>query len=118
MLKRVPNFLNRQISRASALSLSLAVSASEAMAQGKAGKLEVKVLSDFGCSLLDFFTGSLAIWAFVLVAAGTLLIGLVARIDFAKLIQVVVIFGVLQGLGAWLAPMITNADSCIANNGQ
>ncbi len=117
MLNHLKPLISRTVARASAASLFAAVAASNAMAQGK-GKLEVKVLSEFGCSLLDFFTGSLAIWAFVLVAAGTLLIGLVAKVDFAKLISVVVIFGVLQGFGAWIAPMITNADACIANNGM
>ena len=91
-----------------------ALAATNAMA----AKLELVVLGEFGCSLLDFFTGSLAVWAFVLVAVITLVIGLVAKIDFSKLIQVVVIFGVLQGFGGWVAPMISNADSCIANNGQ
>lgn len=101
---------------ASTAALTMAVVSTNAMAAGN--KLEVAALGEFGCSLLDFFTGSLAIWAFVLVAVGTLLIGLVAKIDFAKLISVVVIFGVLQGFGAWVGPMITNADACITNNGK
>ncbi|WP_291518845.1 hypothetical protein [Acidovorax sp.] len=109
----------RLFTKTNTIALGASVMASNALAQaGGKGKLDLPILGEFGCSLLDFFTGSLAIWAFVLIAAGTLLIGMIARIDFAKLLSVVVIFAVIQGLGAWVAPMITNADACIANNGR
>ncbi|MDP3139749.1 MAG: hypothetical protein Q8N17_25865 [Burkholderiaceae bacterium] len=64
--------------------------------------LSLPVISGMGCDVFNFFTGELAVWAFILIFAGTLVIGLMARVDFAKLISAVVIFGILQGLGGWL----------------
>lgn len=64
--------------------------------------LTLPVISGMGCDVFNFFTGELAVWAFILIFAGTLVIGLMARVDFAKLISAVVIFGILQGLGGWL----------------
>ena len=110
------NFINNTRARVAMVGTLAYVTASSAMAAGN--RLEVGILSEFGCSLLDFFTGSLAVWAFILVAAGILVIGLLAKVDFSRLIAVVVVFGVLQGLGSWVAPMLTKADSCIANNGH
>ncbi len=102
--------------KVSASGLLLTALSSAAMAQGK-GKLNLPILDEFGCSLLEFMTGPLAIWAFVLICAGTLVIGLLMKMDFAKLLSAVVIIALLQGLGAWVAPMLTNPASCIANNG-
>ncbi|MDO8277919.1 MAG: hypothetical protein Q7T63_07315 [Burkholderiaceae bacterium] len=64
--------------------------------------LSLPVISGIGCDVFNFFTGELAVWAFILIFSGTLVIGLMARVDFAKLISAVVIFGILQGLGGWL----------------
>lgn len=108
--------LSKMKARSATVGLGIFMATSRAMAQSN--KLQIPFLDDMGCSLLNFFTGSLAIWAFVLVTVGILVIGLIAKIDFAKLISLVVIFGLIQGIGVWLAPMINNAASCIANNGM
>lgn len=111
------NMLNARLGAKVVLAtFSLATWSNGVFAQGKS-KLSMPVLDEFGCSLLEFLTGPLAIWAFVLICAGTLVIGLLAKIDFAKLLAAVVVIALLQTLGAWVAPMLTNPASCIANNG-
>lgn len=79
--------------------------AAVAQAQSSSGGVGTtqSFISGFGCTLYKFFIGELAIWTFIGVVAATLLIGIIAKVDFAKLISVVVIFGILQGLGAFFA---------------
>lgn len=64
-------------------------------------EINSELLGTFGCSIYNFLTGPLAIWAFILVVVGTLLVGMIARIDFSKIITVVVIFALIQGIGTW-----------------
>lgn len=84
-----------------------------------ASTFSLPFLNQLGCQLFSFFTGSLAIWAFILVAASVLLIGLLAKIDFAKLVGAVVIFGLIQGLGTLLANSSSkfSSMSCIVSSG-
>ena len=71
-------------------------------ARAAEGEINSELLGTFGCSIYTFLTGPLAVWAFILVVVGTLLIGLVAKIDFSKIIVVIVIFALIQGIGTWV----------------
>ena len=102
--------ISRPIALAAGLSWTCAWSAS-----GTA--LSLPVLDNIGCAMFSFFTGTMAVWAFVLVTTVTLLVGLVARIDFSKLIATVVVFGLLTGLGKLLVTNgQINAASCISSS--
>lgn len=86
-------------------------------AYAQTASFSIPFLNSLGCQLYSFFTGSLAIWAFILIAAGVLLIGMLAKIDFAKLVGIVVIFGIIQGLGNLLASSSSKFSSlgCLMN---
>lgn len=70
-----------------------------------ASALDTAMLGNFGCAIYNFLTGPLAIWAFILVLVGTLLIGLIAKIDFSKIIVVVVVFALIQAIGGYIMGM-------------
>ena len=67
-----------------------------------AAQIDSAMLGSFGCAIYNFLTGPLAIWAFILVVVGTLLIGLIAKVDFAKIIVVVVVFALIQAIGTYM----------------
>lgn len=64
-------------------------------------EINSELLGKFGCSIYNFLTGPLAIWAFILVVVGALLIGMIGKVDFSKIIVVVVLFALIQGIGTW-----------------
>lgn len=73
-----------------------------AAAEAQAQTIDSSMLGNFGCSIYSFLTGPLAIWAFILVVVGTLVIGLIAKVDFAKIIVVVVVFALIQAIGTYM----------------
>ena len=84
------------------------------------GALDTQMLGNFGCAIYNFLTGPLAIWAFILVLVGTLLVGLIAKIDFSKIIVVVVVFALIQAIGTYVMGMDSVASkigtaSCLTN---
>lgn len=78
-----------------------AVVVSQAAHAAAENEINSELLGKFGCSIYNFLTGPLAIWAFILVVVGTLLVGMIAKIDFSKIIVVVVLFALIQGIGTW-----------------
>lgn len=90
--------------RAKLVAASLVTLAGTASAQS-GGALDTAMLGNFGCAIYNFLTGPLAIWAFILVLVGTLLIGLIAKIDFSKIIVVVVVFALIQAIGTYVMSM-------------
>lgn len=81
---------------------ALAVNAFFLAGLAHAQTIDTSMLGAFGCAIYEFLTGPLAIWAFILVLVGTLLIGLIAKIDFAKIVVVVVVFAIIQGIGTYV----------------
>jgi len=100
----------RQIGRLLAIGLATVTASTAAHA------LSLPFLNNIGCQIYNFLVGELAIWAFILIAAGTLLLGLVAKIDFSKLLGAVIIFGILQGLAGLLVSTSPSlqATSCLS----
>jgi type IV secretory pathway VirB2 component (pilin) len=90
--------------RAKLVAASLLALAGTASAQSGSA-LDTAMLGNFGCAIYNFLTGPLAIWAFILVLVGTLLVGLIAKIDFSKIIVVVVVFALIQAIGTYVMSM-------------
>ena len=78
----------------------------EALAQA----INVPFVSGFGCSIVQWLRGPLAILVFILVVIVTLVVGMISRMDWGRIIAVVVIFGVLVSL-----PSILTSSSYISN---
>lgn len=105
--------------RAKLVAATLVTFAGTASAQNS-GALDTAMLGNFGCAIYNFLTGPLAIWAFILVLVGTLLVGLIAKIDFSKIIVVVVVFALIQAIGGYVMGMDSVASkigtaSCLTN---
>lgn len=120
-LKSVIGKMNKAVAerRAKLVAATLVAFAGTASAQS-AGALDTAMLGNFGCAIYNFLTGPLAIWAFILVLVGTLLIGLIAKIDFSKIIVVVVVFALIQAIGTYVMSMDSVASkigtaSCLTN---
>lgn len=86
----------------SKVKIASAVMGLAAATQAQAQTIDSSMLGSFGCSIYSFLTGPLAIWAFILVVVGTLVIGLIAKVDFAKIIVVVVVFALIQAIGTYM----------------
>jgi type IV secretory pathway VirB2 component (pilin) len=80
--------------------IGLAVLAGPAHA---AASFDVPFINEIGCKVVQWMKGPLAILVFILVVVATLLIGMIAKMDWGKLIAVTVLFGILTGIGGILA---------------
>lgn len=67
-----------------------------------ATSISVPFISEFGCSIVQYLKGPLAILIFILVCVGTLVIGMITKMDWARIITVCVIFGIVISIGAIL----------------
>jgi type IV secretory pathway VirB2 component (pilin) len=72
-------------------------------AHAQTSSFDVPFIQDFGCAVVKWMKGPLAILIFVIVIFATLVIGMIARMDWAKVISVAVIFGVISGLAGFMA---------------
>lgn len=93
----------------------LAVMPIEAMAQS----FNIPFITEFGCSVVKWMKGPLAILIFVVVVVGTFVIGMIARMDWSRIITVAVIFGIVIGLGGVLSSSsyfqaLPSMQSCLA----
>ena len=77
----------------------LAVMPMEAMAQS----FDIPFITQFGCSVVKWMKGPLAILIFVIVVVATLVIGMISKMDWSRIISVCVVFGIIIGLGGVLA---------------
>lgn len=75
-----------------------------------AAGISIPFIQDFGCSIVQWLKGPLAILIFVLVCVATLVIGMITKMDWARIISVCVIFGIVIGLGT-----ILNSSAAIQN---
>lgn len=60
-------------------------------------------VTGIGCDILNWMKGELAIIVFLVVTVTTIVIGMFARMDWAKILSIVVLYGVIQGLVGLLA---------------
>jgi len=82
------------------LLIGLAVLAGPAHA---AASFDVPFINEIGCKVVQWMKGPLAIIVFIIVVVATLLLGMIAKMDWGKLIAVTVMFGILTGIGGILA---------------
>lgn len=74
-----------------------------AHASAGAGGFDVPFIRDFGCSVVQWLKGPLAILIFILTCVATLVLGMITKMDWARIITVCVIFGIVIGLGSILS---------------
>lgn len=60
-------------------------------------------VSDIGCTIVQWMKGPLAVLIFVVALVAALVIGLIAKMDWSRIIYLVLIFGIISGLGGLLA---------------
>lgn len=63
----------------------------------------IPFVETFGCDVVKWMKGPLAVLIFVVVVIATFVIGLVSRMDWSAIISVCVVFGIIIGLGGILA---------------
>lgn len=67
--------------------------------------------SGIGCTIVTWMKGPLAILIFVMVAVVTIVVGMFAKMDWTKILSIVVLFGILQGLATILGPFLSSVVS-------
>ena len=102
--RRPPTTMLHLLLRHSVLAAALLVLALSLFSSGLAHAegIQVPFIPDFGCSIVQWLKGPLAILIFILVCVATLVIGMITKMDWARIISVCVIFGILISLGAIL----------------
>ena len=68
-----------------------------------AGGIEVPFIQDFGCDVVQWLRGPLAVVIFVMVVVVTLIFGMITKMDWGRIITVCIIFGIVLGLGRILS---------------
>lgn len=71
----------------------------DAMAQSMANSFDIPFITDFGCSVVKWMKGPLSILIFVVVSVATLVIGMISKMDWGRIISVCVVFGIILALG-------------------
>lgn len=64
---------------------------------------EVPFISDFGCKVVQWMKGPLAVLIFIMVIIATLVIGMITKMDWGRVITVSVLFGLIVAAGGILA---------------
>ncbi len=54
--------------------------------------------ASLGCTIMQWLTGELSMYIFFIVIIVTLLVGFFAKMDWAKILGVIVLFGLLKGV--------------------
>lgn len=67
-----------------------------------AQSFDLPIITNIGCKIIAWMQGPLAIVIFLLVAVVTIVIGMFAKMDWSKIMSIVVLYGILQGLGTVL----------------
>ena len=68
-----------------------------------AAGIQVPFIQEFGCSVVQWLKGPLAILIFVMVCVVTFVFGMITKMDWGRIITVCILFGVLIGMGSILS---------------
>jgi type IV secretory pathway VirB2 component (pilin) len=72
-------------------------------------------ITGIGCDVVRWMKGELAIIVFLLVSVATFVVGLFARMDWTRILSIVVVYGILQGLASILLSTNTiQVPSCFS----
>jgi len=75
----------------------------DSYAQFGSGGMDVPFITEIGCKVVKWMKGPLAILIFVVICIATLVIGMISKMDWSRIITVCVIFGIVISLGSMLA---------------
>lgn len=93
--------------------LILATSAGYASAQTTTTTpFSVPGLKTLACSIINWMTGELAVIVFFAVGVATLLVGMMMKMDWAKIVALIVMFGLVQGFLGLFGTYITGGFAC------
>jgi type IV secretory pathway VirB2 component (pilin) len=81
--------------------LALTLVPETALAQSSGG-FNVPFISEFGCQVVQWMKGPLAVLIFIIVIIATLVIGMITKMDWGRIITVAVIFGLIVAVGGIL----------------
>ncbi|MDO8280816.1 MAG: TrbC/VirB2 family protein [Burkholderiaceae bacterium] len=114
MTPKLPNHLKFEITPQAFFIAAVLLLPAAAFAQTSGGSgFTLPFITGIGCDIVKWMKGELAIIVFILVAVATFVIGLFAKMDWTKILSVVVIYGILQGLiGILLSTNTIRVPSC------
>ena len=76
-------------------------------------QFNVPIIDGVGCDIVNWMRGPLSILVFLIVAVSTFVIGLFAKMDWTKILTIIILYGLLQGLaGILLASGTITLPSC------
>lgn len=105
--------LFRQLATAAAMLCLLAL-APPALAQSSS-TFDLPLVNTVGCAVIRWISGPLAIIVLFLVAVVVMLIGMIGKMDWSRILTVVIIYGIVQGLvgGALNLGVINPPAGCL-----
>lgn len=72
-------------------------------------------ITGIGCDVVRWMRGELAMIVFLLVSVATFVVGLFAKMDWTRILGIVVVYGILQGLASILLSTNTiQVPSCFS----
>lgn len=77
---------------------TLAVAAIGGVPLAASAAIAFPAITDIGCDIVNWMQGPLAIIVFMIVAVVTFVVGMFAKMDWTKILTIVILYGVLQGL--------------------
>ena len=80
--------------------------------------LSVPFIQDFGCSVIKYLKGPLAVMVFAGVLIATMVVGLISKMDWGRVVALCVLFGMITAAGGFLANNsymqgVTGFSSCM-----
>ena len=99
--------------------LTIMAVSSAAFAGGGGGESLIKLdfIDKIGCGIVLFMQSTLAPIVLALVVVVTIVVGMFAKMDWSKIVSVLILFGILMGLGKILASAVEGGTvkmpSCI-----
>lgn len=94
------------------LMVMLILAASSSIASAQSTTFSVPGLKALACSIIKWMTGELAVIIFFVVGVATLLVGMMMKMDWAKIVALIVMFGLVQGFLGLFGSYITGGFAC------
>lgn len=109
-LKKLQSFAARSDTKAVLAAGALMLAAGPAMAQS----FSLPGFSELACTVIGWLKGELAVMIFFVVVVVTLLVGFFAKMDWVKILGVIVLYGLLQGSVSLFATYVGTGNlSCL-----
>lgn len=77
---------------------TLAVASLGAVPLVASAAISFPAIDGIGCDIVNWMKGPLAIIVFLIVAVVTFVVGMFAKMDWTKILTIVILYGVVQGL--------------------